>query len=147
MRLPNERKKQKTLTVLSWIAMSQDRAVGSRATSSGAGVSRRHNDMHTARRVALGTSERRGEETGSWRGDVWAAFWRTNNPYPPLLWGQKAHQEEPTDEGNRDMWRATCSWYHNSKSWAGERAWKGQGHIMASTPAPWEAQSALDGHC
>ena len=82
MRLPNERKKQKTLTVLSWIAMSQDRAVGSRAVSSGAGVSRRHNDMHTARRVAQGTSERWGEERrGAGRETCELHFGGPTNPH------------------------------------------------------------------
>ena len=81
MRLPNERKKKK-ITVLSWIAMSQDRTVGSRAPCEQTSPWHAHS-------TPCGPGHQGGqskEENGQLSGDVWAAFWRTNsNPHrrPP----------------------------------------------------------------
>ena len=82
--------------------MSQDRTVGSRAPVLRARVSRCHNDMHTARRVAgaPGRTEERGggqrkEENGELLGRRVSCILKDQQKSP-----QKAPEEEPTDKGS-----------------------------------------------
>ena len=96
--------------------MSQDRTVGSRAPVLRARVSRCHNTC-TQHAVWPGhQGGRRKEENGELLGRRVSCILKDQQKSP-----QKAPEEEPTDKGSRDVWRTTCSWYHD-RSRAGQRA-------------------------